>query len=133
MFYRRLAPQLKMLTLGHEKEIPPIAGDGLRFHALAPLLSYLKVKYGLIQPMIFPANEKEVFEAAMLFFRAEGYLPAPESAYSIAAAIRLAREAKEARQRRVILFNVSGHGYFDMGAYRKYESKEEGRGDFAEN
>ena len=114
--HAELTPQLKMYTLGHRKEMKPIRGDGLRYHAAAPLLSLLR-KHGLIDTVAYPADEKHVFSRAREFVQAEGFLPAPESAYSVAAAIDQALECKRTGEEKVIAFNISGHGFMDMEGY----------------
>jgi tryptophan synthase beta chain len=108
-----LTPQLKMYTLGHQSTFPPIMGDGLRYHGCSPIISLLR-KTGHIDTIAYPRDEKHVFERAELFTRTEGFLPAPESAYSIACAIDEALKCKEAKEDKVIVFNVSGHGFMDM-------------------
>ncbi|MBI4416085.1 MAG: TrpB-like pyridoxal phosphate-dependent enzyme [Euryarchaeota archaeon] len=116
--HAELTPQLKMYTLGHRKEMHPIRGDGLRYHAAAPIISLLR-HLGYIDTIAYPADEKYVFERARAFVQAEGFLPAPESAYSVACAIDEAVRCKETGERKVIAFNVSGHGFMDMEAYRE--------------
>jgi len=111
-------PLLKMYTLGHQCVMPSIKADGLRYHGAAPIISALKNE-GMIETMIFPKNEKYVFERAKKFIRTEGFLPAPESAYSIAAAINSAEECKRKDEEKTIVFNVSGHGFMDMRGYRE--------------
>lgn len=113
-----LTPQLKMYTLGHQAKMPPIKADGLRYHAAAPILSLLRHK-GLIEAVAYPIDEKHVFECAKLFVQTEGFLPAPESAYSIACAIDEAIKCKEAGEEKVIVFNISGHGFMDMQGYKE--------------
>ena len=115
--HAELTPQLKMYTLGHRAKMRPIRGDGLRYHAAAPILSLVR-HLGYLDTVAYPADEKLVFERARTFVRAEGFLPAPESAYSVACAIDEAIRCKETRERKVIAFNVSGHGFMDMEAYR---------------
>jgi tryptophan synthase beta chain len=112
-----LAPLVKMHTLGHGFVPPAIHAGGLRYHGAAPLLSQL-VDDGTIEATAYAQNG--VCEAAIQFARAEGIIPAPESAHAIRAAIDEAMRAREAGERRVILFNLSGHGHFDMGAYDAY-------------
>jgi tryptophan synthase beta chain len=112
-----LTPLVKMHTLGHGFIPPSIHAGGLRYHGAAPLLSQL-VDEGTIQATAYAQNG--VFEAAIQFARTEGIIPAPESAHAIRAAIDEAMLAREAGDRRVILFNLSGHGHFDMGAYDAY-------------
>jgi tryptophan synthase beta chain len=111
-----LTPMLKMCTLGHDAEMRPIRGDGLRYHGCSPILSLLR-HLGRIDTIAYPADEVHVFERARQFIRSEGFLPAPESAYSIACAIDQAIEAKESGEARTIAFNVSGHGFMDTRAY----------------
>jgi tryptophan synthase beta chain len=116
--YAEQTPLLKMCTLGHQVDMGPIRGDGLRYHGCSPILSLLRDK-GYIDTIAYPQDEKYVFEKAKLFIRSEGYLPAPESAYSIACAIDEAIKCKEAGEKKVIAFNVSGHGFLDMPGYRE--------------
>jgi len=109
-------PMLKMYTLGHQKEMKPIRGDGLRYHACAPILSFLR-HLGYIDTIAYPADEKHVFARAREFIQAEGFLPSPESAYSVACAIDQALECKETGEAKTIAFNISGHGFMDMEGY----------------
>lgn len=113
----RLAPIVKMYTLGHEFVPAPIHAGGLRYHGMAPSLCALYDR-GYIEARAVP--QLATFEAAVTFARAEGIVPAPESAHAIRAAIDEALEAKEHGEKRVILFNLSGHGHFDLGAYQAY-------------
>ena len=106
-----------MHTLGHGFIPPAIHAGGLRYHGAAPLLSQL-VDAGTIEATAYAQNG--VFEAALQFARTEGIIPAPESSHAIRATIDEALRAREAGERRVILFNLSGHGHFDMGAYDAY-------------
>ncbi len=115
----RMAPVVKMHTLGHDFVPPPIHAGGLRYHGMAPSLCAL-YDAGLIQAKAVP--QLATFEAALQFARAEGIVPAPESSHAIRAAIDEALEAKERGEKRVILFNLSGHGNFDMSAYQAYLS-----------
>lgn len=112
-----MAPIAKMYTLGHDFMPPGIHAGGLRYHGMAPLMSQLHDE-GILDAQAYHQNS--IFEAAVLFTRSEGILPAPESAHAIRAAINEALEAKEAGQERVILFNLSGHGHFDMTSYDAY-------------
>ncbi len=114
--HAELTPMLKMYTLGHKKEMDPIKGDGLRYHGAAPILSFLRYK-GLLDVKVYPKDEKYVFERAKEFFQTEGFLPAPESAYSIACAIDEAIKCKESGEKKVIAFNISGHGFLDLEGY----------------
>ncbi len=110
-------PMMKMCTLGHKTKMKSIKADGLRYHGAAPIISYLRNK-GMMDTIIYPKDEDYVFNRTKLFIQNEGFLPAPESAYSITAAIDEARECKETGKEKTILFNVSGHGYMDMEGYR---------------
>ncbi len=112
-----LVPILKMYTLGSDFIPDPIHAGGLRYHGMSPLVSSL-YNAGLIEAVA--VGQREVFEAALQFTRAEGILPAPESAHAIRAAIDQAIEAREKGKKRVILFNLSGHGFLDLAAYDQY-------------
>jgi tryptophan synthase beta chain len=114
-----LTPLVKMHTLGHTFVPPAIHAGGLRYHGDAPLVCQL-VQNGVIEAQAQP--QSRVFEAAVQFARTEGIVPAPESAHAIASAVDEAERAREAGERRVVLFNLSGHGHFDMGAYDAYFS-----------
>ena len=116
--HAELTPMLKMYTLGHQTEMQPIMGDGLRYHGAAPIISLLRSQ-GLIDTLAYPADEMHVFRRAQSFIAAEGFLPAPESAYSVAGAIDEALACKESGEEKVIVFNVSGHGLLDIQAYRE--------------
>ena len=110
----KLTPLLKMFTLGYDFVPPPIHAGGLRYHGMAPLVSLLH-REGVIEARAY--HQTEVFKAAVEFARAEGILPAPESAHAVKAAIDIAREVDDEV---VIAFNLSGHGYFDLSAYDAY-------------
>ncbi len=112
-----LTPLVKMYTLGHDFEPAAIHAGGLRYHGMAPTVSLL-VKTGHIEPRAYPQNA--CFEAAVQFARTEGIVPAPETSHAIRAAIDEALDAKAKDEKRVILFNLSGHGHFDMAAYDAY-------------
>jgi len=114
-----LTPLVKMYTLGHDFIPPGIHAGGLRYHGMAPLISALH-KEGVIEAQAYYQNA--VFESAVRFARAEGIVPAPESGHAICAATNEALKAKELGESRVILFNLSGHGYFDMGTYDAYNA-----------
>jgi tryptophan synthase beta chain len=116
--YAEMTPLLKMYTLGHHIDMKPIKGDGLRYHGCSPILSLLKHK-GYIDNISYPADEKEVFNKAKIFIQSEGYLPAPESAYSVAAAIDEALKCKKEGKAKTIAFNISGHGFMDIPGYRE--------------
>ena len=115
----KMAPVVKMHTLGHGFVPPSIHAGGLRYHGMAPSLSAF-FDAGLIEAVA--VQQKATFEAALQFAHAEGVVPAPESAHAIRAAIDEALDAKAKGERRVILFNLSGHGNFDMSAYEAYLS-----------
>jgi tryptophan synthase beta chain len=110
-------PLLKMHTLGNGFRPAPIHAGGLRYHGMAPMVSHL-YELGFLEAKAYGQNT--CFEAALQFARTEGIIPAPESSHAIRAAIDEALAAREAGEERVILFNLSGHGYFDMGAYDDY-------------
>jgi len=115
----QLTPLIKMYTLGHDFIPPGIHAGGLRYHGDSPIISLL-YNEKIIEARAYPQNP--VFEAAVLFARTEGIVPAPETAHAIRAAIDEALEAKKLKEERVILFNCSGHGYFDLSAYDSYFS-----------
>ena len=115
----KMAPIVKMYTLGHNFVPPPIHAGGLRYHGMAPSLCAL-YDAGYIEAVA--VNQLATFEAALTFAKAEGIIPAPESAHAIRAAIDEALDAKAKGEKRVILFNLSGHGNFDMMAYQAYLS-----------
>jgi tryptophan synthase beta chain len=106
-----------MYTLGHDFVPAPVHAGGLRYHGDSPSLSLL-VKHGHMEAAAYGQNE--VFEAAMLFAKSQGILPAPESAHAIRGAVNEALDARGAGQERVILAGLSGHGHFDMQAYDDY-------------
>lgn len=112
-----LTPLLMMYTLGHDFIPPPIHAGGLRYHGMAPSLCIL-VKNGIMKPVAL--GQREVFEAGVLFSRIEGIIPAPESAHAVKVAIDKALEAKKTGEEKIIVFNLSGHGYFDLKAYDEY-------------
>jgi len=117
----KMAPIVKMYTLGHAFIPPPIHAGGLRYHGMAPSLCAL-YKAGYIDAVAVP--QLPTFEAALTFTRCEGMIPAPETAHAIRAVIDEALDAKEKGEERVILFNFSGHGNFDMSAYEAYLNDE---------
>jgi tryptophan synthase beta chain len=112
-------PLVKMHTLGHDFIPDPIHAGGLRYHGMAPLVSLLK-ENGHIEAQA--VHQRATFEAGVRFARAEGILPAPEPAHAIKVAIDEANRAKEEGRPRVILFNLCGHGHFDLSAYERYLS-----------
>lgn len=110
-------PLMPMYTLGHDFMPPPIHAGGLRYHGMAPMVSHLH-KLGLVDAVAYP--QQEVFEAAVTFARTEGIIPAPESAHAIKAAMDEAIAARDEGKKRVIVFNLSGHGLLDLTAYERY-------------
>ena len=114
-----MAPIVKMHTLEHDFIPAAIHAGGLRYHGMAPSLSAL---YDAGHIEAIAVQQKATFEAAIQFAKAEGILPAPESAHAIRATIDEALDAKAKGEKRVILFNLSGHGHFDLAAYETYLS-----------
>ncbi len=112
-------PLMRMYTLGHDFVPAGIHAGGLRYHGAAPLASHL-LHHGYVEAQAYAQNP--VFEAALQFTRAEGILPAPESAHAIRAAIDEALKAKEEGRQRNIVFCLTGHGHFDLAAYENYLS-----------
>ena len=112
-----LTPLVPMHTLGHDFVPAPIHAGGLRYHGVAPLVSQL-VLDGLIRAEAY--SQQSIFAAGVRFARTEGIVPAPESCHAIEGAIRAAQAADEEGVERTILFNLSGHGHFDMAAYDGY-------------
>ncbi len=117
----QMTPLVSMYTLGHTFMPPGIHAGGLRYHGMAPLLSHV-VREGLVDAYAY--DQVEVFDAGAIFARTEGIIPAPESAHAIKGAVDAAIEAREAGEEQVILFNLSGHGHFDMSAYDAYHAGE---------
>ncbi len=113
----KLTPLVRMHTLGHSFIPPGIHAGGLRYHGAAPLVSQL-LGDGLIEAKAF--GQVGCFEAAVLFARSEGIIPAPESSHAIKCAVEEAKWCKEAGEAKTILFNLSGHGHFDMASYDAY-------------
>ena len=115
----KMAPVAKMFTLGHDFIPEPIHAGGLRYHGMSPLVSLLK-EHGFIEAR--SVHQRASFEAGVPFARAEGILPAPEPTHAIRVAIDEALAAREAGEAKVILFNLCGHGHFDLSAYERYLS-----------
>lgn len=113
----KLTPLVKMHTLGHDFVPPGIHAGGLRYHGMAPLVSHL-LELGAIEAT--NVQQLETFGAGIQFARAEGIIPAPEANHAVAGAIREALRCKEEGVSRAILFNLCGHGHFDMQAYTDY-------------
>jgi tryptophan synthase beta chain len=121
-----LTPLVKMHTLGSTFTPPGFHAGGLRYHGMAPLVSHLK-ELGLIEATAYTQNE--CFAAGVLFARSEGIVPAPEANHAVKGAIEEALRCKREGRQETILFNLCGHGHFDMSAYQKYfagELKDEG-------
>lgn len=110
-------PLLPMYTLGHSFKPANIHAGGLRYHGAGVIVSQL-LKDGLMSAVDIP--QLETFEAGILFARTEGIIPAPESTHAIAATIREAKKCKETGEKKVILFNLSGHGLIDMPSYDQF-------------
>ncbi len=113
----KLTPIMQMYTLGHDFMPPAVHAGGLRYHGAAPIVSAL-LNHGVIGAET--VDQSDIFKAALVFARTEGIIPAPESCHAIAAVIRKAAQLKEEGASKAILFNLSGHGHFDMGAYEAY-------------
>ncbi len=113
----KLAPMVKMHTLGHDFVPAPIHAGGLRYHGMSAQVSALK-EAGLIEAV--NVQQRSIFEAALSFTKAEGILPAPEPSHAIWAAMQEALKCKESGESKTIVFNMCGHGHFDLGAYEAY-------------
>lgn len=114
-----LTPMLKMHTLGHDFVPAPIHAGGLRYHGMSAQVSAIK-EAGLIEALAI--KQRSIFDAALSFTRAEGILPAPEPSHAIAQAMAEALKCKESGEAKTIVFNLCGHGHFDMAAYETYLS-----------
>ena len=110
-------PLMKMYTLGHDFIPPSIHAGGLRYHGMSPMVSHA-LKLGLIEAEAI--HQTKVFEAATLFARKEGIVPAPESSHAIAAVVNEAVRCREAGTKKVLLFNLSGHGLLDLSSFENY-------------
>ncbi len=110
-------PLMWMHTLGHDFIPPTIHAGGLRYHGMAPMVSHAH-DLGLVDAVAYP--QTKVFEAAVLFARTEGIIPAPESSHAIRAAVDEALAARQEGKKRVIVFNLSGHGMLDLSSYDAY-------------
>ena len=113
----QMTPLIKMHTLGHDFIPEPIHAGGLRYHGMSPLVSLLK-EGGHIEAQA--VHQRSAFEVGVTFARSEGILPAPEPTHAIRVAVDEALAAKEAGESKVILFNLCGHGHFDLAAYERY-------------
>jgi tryptophan synthase beta chain len=117
----RYTPLLAMHSLGHAFVPPPVHAGGLRYHGMSPIVSQL-VTEGLLTAKA--VSQIDAFNAGVLFARTEGIIPAPESNHAIAQVVAEATKAKETGEKKVILFNLSGHGLLDLGSYEKYFSND---------
>jgi tryptophan synthase beta chain len=124
-----LTPLMKMYTLGHDFIPPGIHAGGLRYHGDSTLVSQL-YKEGLVEAVAIP--QTETFEAGLLFARTEGIVPAPESTHALAAMLREAQICTDSGEAKTLLFNLSGHGHFDMAAYESYLNGELSDHDYPE-
>lgn len=114
-----MTPLMKMYTLGADFIPPSIHAGGLRYHGMGPTVSHL-MHLGMIEAAAVP--QEKVFESGLLFARSEGLIPAPESSHAIAQVIEEANAAKKEGKKRVIVFNLSGHGMLDLASYDNYLS-----------
>ncbi len=114
-----MTPLLPMHSLGHTFVPPPMHAGGLRYHGMAPTVSQCIVE-GLMEPKAY--NQIDTYEAGMLIAKTEGFISAPETNHALACVVDEARKAKEEGKEKVILFNFSGHGLIDLGAYEKFLS-----------
>jgi tryptophan synthase beta chain len=112
-----MTPLLPMHSLGHTFVPPPIHAGGLRYHGIAPLVSHV-LREGMIEAVGLP--QLECYQAAVMFARTEGFIPAPETSHAIAAFIREANKAKEEGKEKTIVMNWSGHGLMDLSGYQAY-------------
>ena len=112
-----LTPLVKMHTLGSQFIPPATHSGGLRYHGMAPMVSHLK-ELGIIEAKAF--GQRECFDAGVKFANVEGIVPAPEATHAVKGAIDAALECKKSGQAKTILFNLCGHGHFDMQAYADY-------------
>jgi tryptophan synthase beta chain len=114
-----MTPLMMMYTLGHKFMPPSIHAGGLRYHGMSPMVSHA-VKLGLVEAVSHP--QTKIFEAAVLFARTEGLVPAPEPSHAIAQVVKEAIRCREEGRKKVILFNLCGHGMLDLPAYDRYLS-----------
>jgi tryptophan synthase beta chain len=113
----KMTPLLKMLTIGHSYACPPVHAGGLRYHGMAPLISYL-IHEGYMRSVAY--NQTEVFEAARMLAQTEGMITAPETAHSLKFVIDEALECKKTEEKKIIAMNYSGHGLLDLSAYEQF-------------
>ncbi len=113
----KLTPLVPMHTLGHDFMPAAIHAGGLRYHGIAPTISVLSKEHKI---STIAVNQVEAFDAAKIFIRSEGIIPAPESAHAIKAVIDEARACAQTNTKKTLLFALTGHGFFDMSAYEEY-------------
>ena len=114
-----MTPLLPMHSLGHTFVPPPMHAGGLRYHGMAPTVSQLVVE-GVLEPKAY--GQVATYEAGMLVARSEGFISAPETNHALACVVDVAKQCKEEGKEKVILFNFSGHGLIDLGAYEQFLS-----------
>ncbi len=124
-----MTPLIKMHTLGHDFVPAPIHAGGLRYHGMSAQVSAIK-EAGLIEAIA--VKQRSIFEAAMSFTRAEGILPAPEPSHAIYQTMQEALACKESGEAKTIVFNLCGHGHFDMASYESYLSGRLGDYEFSD-
>lgn len=115
----QMTPLLKMYTLGHNFMPAPIHAGGLRYHGMNAQVSALYDK-GIIEAKA--VGQRAIFEAAISFTKAEGIVPAPESSHAVRVAMEEALDCKQSGEKKTIVFNLSGHGHFDLSAYEQYRA-----------
>ena len=113
----KMTPLIKMLTIGHEYACPPIHAGGLRYHGMAPSISYL-IHKGYMRSVAY--SQTEIFEAARTLAKTEGWITAPETAHSLKYVIDEALKCKRTGQKKVIAMNYSGHGLLDLSSYEQF-------------
>jgi len=113
----KMTPLLKMLTIGHDYACPPIHAGGLRYHGMAPSISYL-ICNGHMRSIAY--NQNEIFEAARMLAQTEGLIIAPETAHSLKFVVDEAMECKKTGEKKIIAMNYSGHGLLDLSAYEQF-------------
>jgi tryptophan synthase beta chain len=115
----KMTPLIKMLTIGHDYACPPVHAGGLRYHGMAPLISYL-IHKGYARSVAY--GQAEVFEAAKMLAQTEGMIAAPETAHSLKFLVDEALKCRKTSEKKVIAMNYSGHGLLDLSAYEQYLS-----------
>jgi len=113
----KMTPLIKMLTIGHEYACPPVHAGGLRYHGMAPSISYL-IHKGFMRSVAY--SQREVFEAAQILAKSEGWITAPETAHSLKFVIDEALKCKKTGEKKIIAMNYSGHGLLDLASYEQF-------------